>query len=86
MYVRGEGRFPNLEAWFEAMEKRPAYLGSRSDFYTHCHDLPPQLGGQHLPLVHQMVLFLLASWLPCNHASNTGKHTHGMAWPAEASE
>ena len=46
MYVRGEGRFPHLEAWFDAMEKRPAYLGSRSDFYTHCHDLPPQLGGQ----------------------------------------
>ncbi|KAK9840509.1 hypothetical protein WJX74_011029 [Apatococcus lobatus] len=45
MYVRGEGRFPNLEAWFEGMEKRSSYLGSRSDFYTHCHDLPPQLGG-----------------------------------------
>ncbi len=61
MYVRGEGRFPNLEAWFEAMEQRPAYLGSRSDFYTHCHDLPPQLGGQlagslkrALPVCHSL--------------------------------
>lgn len=27
------------------MEGRPAYLGFKSDAYTHCHDLPPQLGG-----------------------------------------
>lgn len=27
------------------MEKRPAYLGTRSDYFTHVHDLPPQLGG-----------------------------------------
>ncbi|KXZ55141.1 hypothetical protein GPECTOR_3g291 [Gonium pectorale] len=38
-YVRGQGR------WFAAMESRPTYLGTRSDFYTHAHDLPPQLGG-----------------------------------------
>ena len=38
--------------WFEAMEQKPSYLGTRSDFYTHVHDLPPQLGGktwQRLP-------------------------------------
>jgi glutathione S-transferase len=27
------------------MEGRPAYAAFRSDHYTHCHDLPPQLGG-----------------------------------------
>lgn len=43
--VRGEGRFPNLERWFDALETRPSYLGIKSDYYTHCHDLPPQLGG-----------------------------------------
>ncbi|KAL0020433.1 hypothetical protein WJX77_002865 [Trebouxia sp. C0004] len=43
--VRGDGRFPNLERWFEAMEQKPSYLGTKSDFYTHVHDLPPQLGG-----------------------------------------
>eukprot|EP00887_Chlorella_sp_A99_P006697 scaffold3.g6697.t1 len=43
--VRGEGRWPNLERWFAAMEARPAYLGFKSDFFTHVHDLPPQLGG-----------------------------------------
>ena len=42
--VRGQGRWPNLEAWFDAMETRPAYVAFKSDFYTHCHDLPPQLG------------------------------------------
>ena len=28
------------------MEQKPSYLGTRSDFYTHVHDLPPQLGGK----------------------------------------
>ena len=37
--------FPAVEAWLEALERRPTYLATRSDFYTHCHDLPPQLGG-----------------------------------------
>lgn len=40
-----QGLWPNLELWFDALETRPAYLAYRSDFYTHCHDLPPQLGG-----------------------------------------
>lgn len=43
--LRGNDRFPNLDRWFEAMEKKPSYLGTRSDFFTHVHDLPPQLGG-----------------------------------------
>ena len=45
LIVRGKGRWPHLERWFDAMETRPAYLAFRSDHYTHCHDLPPQLGG-----------------------------------------
>mmetsp|Transcript_29362 Transcript_29362/g.90780 ORF Transcript_29362/g.90780 Transcript_29362/m.90780 type:complete len:408 (-) Transcript_29362:59-1282(-) len=36
---------PRLCAWFEALETLPAYLGTQSDFHTHCHDLPPQMGG-----------------------------------------
>jgi glutathione S-transferase len=43
--VRGGGRWLALEAWFAAMEARPAYAAFRSDYYTHVHDLPPQLGG-----------------------------------------
>lgn len=45
--VRGAGRWPNLEAWFNAMETRPTFVNIRSDHYTHVHDLPPQLGGCH---------------------------------------
>jgi glutathione S-transferase len=36
---------PLLKAWFDAMERRPAYRGTQSDFHTHAHDLPPQMGG-----------------------------------------
>lgn len=44
-YIRGQGRWPAVERWFDALEKRETYLGTKSDYYTHCHDLPPQLGG-----------------------------------------
>ncbi len=36
---------PRLNAWFAAMESRPTYRGTQSDFHTHAHDLPPQMGG-----------------------------------------
>ncbi|MBT9312766.1 glutathione S-transferase family protein [Leptothoe kymatousa] len=36
---------PGFAAWFEAMETRPTYRGTQSDFHTHVHDLPPQMGG-----------------------------------------
>jgi glutathione S-transferase len=36
---------PRLSAWFDAMESRPTYQGTQSDFHTHAHDLPPQMGG-----------------------------------------
>ena len=36
---------PYLSAWFDAMETRPTYRGTQSDFHTHVHDLPPQMGG-----------------------------------------
>lgn len=44
-YIRGQGRWPAVDRWFDALEQRPTYLGTKSDYYTHCHDLPPQLGG-----------------------------------------
>jgi len=44
-YLRGQGQWPELERWFDAMEARESYAAFRSDFYTHAHDLPPQLGG-----------------------------------------
>ena len=34
-----------LSDWFDAMETRSTYGGTQSDFHTHVHDLPPQMGG-----------------------------------------
>ena len=36
---------PHFSDWFDAMETRPTYRGTQSDFHTHVHDLPPQMGG-----------------------------------------
>jgi glutathione S-transferase len=36
---------PRFAAWFNAMESRSTYRGTQSDFHTHVHDLPPQMGG-----------------------------------------
>ena len=52
------------------MEARPAYIGTRSDFYTHVHDLPPQLGGDATAatsisvtsLVKDALFYLSFSW------------------------
>ncbi|MDJ1172741.1 glutathione S-transferase family protein [Roseofilum capinflatum] len=38
---------PHFSDWFDAMETRPTYRGTQSDFHTHAHDLPPQMGGCH---------------------------------------
>ncbi|MFK8186718.1 MAG: glutathione S-transferase family protein [Phormidesmis sp.] len=36
---------PRFSDWFDAMETRATYRGTQSDFHTHVHDLPPQMGG-----------------------------------------
>ncbi len=36
---------PHWANWFAGMEDRPTYRGTQSDFHTHAHDLPPQMGG-----------------------------------------
>lgn len=36
---------PRFSDWFDAMETRSTYRGTQSDFHTHVHDLPPQMGG-----------------------------------------
>lgn len=43
--LRNEDTFPRLSKWFDALETRETYQGTQSDFHTHCHDLPPQMGG-----------------------------------------
>ena len=42
--LRNNPAYPRLEQWFVAMEGRPSYRNIQSDFYTHVHDLPPQVG------------------------------------------
>ena len=36
---------PHLSVWFDGLESRSTYRGTQSDFHTHVHDLPPQMGG-----------------------------------------
>lgn len=38
-------KYPAINRWFDAMEELPSYQLTKSDYYTHCWDLPPQLGG-----------------------------------------
>ncbi|MEB3307387.1 MAG: glutathione S-transferase family protein [Cyanobacteriota bacterium] len=47
-YYKGYGlrwEHPAIHRWFCALELRTPYLGTQSDFHTHAHDLPPQMGG-----------------------------------------
>ena len=37
--------FKAVNKWFDAMETLESYQLTKSDYYTHCWDLPPQLGG-----------------------------------------
>ena len=37
--------FPAVNRWFDSMETLDAYQLTKSDYYTHNWDLPPQLGG-----------------------------------------
>jgi len=42
--IRGIGTYPNLDRWFDAFDQRPAYVATKSDWYTHIKDIPPQYG------------------------------------------
>lgn len=44
MKIRGSGRWPAIDRWFDAFEDRPSYLATKSDYYTHVMDIPPQYG------------------------------------------
>ena len=37
------------------MESREVYRGTQSDFHTHAHDLPPQMGGCYFPYGGQRI-------------------------------
>lgn len=42
--VRGDGRWPAIERWLDAFESMPSYMATKSDYYTHVMDIPPQYG------------------------------------------
>jgi len=42
--LRYNDKFPNITAWFDAMETRESYRGTLSDFHTHCHVVPALFG------------------------------------------
>jgi len=37
-------KYPALNAWLDAFEKKEYYLSFKSDYYTHIKDIPPQYG------------------------------------------
>lgn len=47
---------PRFGDWFAGMESRSTYRGTQSDFHTHVHDLPPQMGGCYENGEPQMLL------------------------------
>ena len=66
-------RWPRLERWFRAFESRPAYLATKSDYYTHVQDIPPQCGCLVSPfsfLFSSMVVVLLVAvaFIDQNHS------------------
>ena len=47
---RGNPRWPAMERWLSAFEERPSYMATKSDYYTHVMDIPPQYGpGYRVP-------------------------------------
>lgn len=41
--IRGD-RWPAIERWMAAFEAMPSYMATKSDYYTHVTDIPPQYG------------------------------------------
>ncbi|CAJ1341001.1 unnamed protein product [Effrenium voratum] len=37
-------KFKNIDRWLSAYEELPHYMATKSDYYTHCMDIPPQYG------------------------------------------
>jgi glutathione S-transferase len=63
---------PAIDRWFAALEQRSTYRGTQSDFHTHAHDLPPQMGGCY------------ASGMPAQ--SDLAARIDQGPWPIDASD
>ena len=42
--IRHNQRWKHLNRWIQAFEMRTTYANTRSDYYTHVHNIPPQYG------------------------------------------
>jgi len=70
--LRDATTFPGIARWFDGLEQLPEYRGTQSDFHTHVHDLPPQMGGCYEPPVQskkQVTNKRLVDEGPWNHVS-----------------
>lgn len=48
--IRAGDKWPHLQRWLDAFENMPSYMATKSDYYTHVQDIPPQYGpGCSLP-------------------------------------
>ena len=72
-YFKGFGlrrAHPVIDRWFTALEQRTTYLGTQSDFHTHAHDLPPQMGcclPSGTPEQRQLAALIDRGPWPCEH-------------------
>ena len=72
-----------IDRWFTALEQRPTYLGTQSDFHTHAHDLPPQMGcclasGSEVQRACARQIDQ-GPWLPAEAGPGPGPDHHGLS-------
>lgn len=53
LQLRGNPRWPAINRWFEALELRPTYMATKSDFYTHV-----RTSKHSSPIIH------VDTWIP----------------------
>eukprot|EP01031_Cornospumella_fuschlensis_P044347 gene44347-54230_t len=57
--IRNNPRWLNIERWLQAFEQLPSYQATKSDYYTHVMDIPPQYGApypsQDYELMHRQI-------------------------------
>ena len=54
---------PRFADWFAGMESRPTYRGTQSDFHTHVHDLPPQMGRLVMKTANRRCYSIKLAWI-----------------------
>jgi glutathione S-transferase len=79
---------PSIHRWLAALEERSTYLGTQSDFHTHAHDLPPQMGGCYAsgePAQRALAARIDAGPWPIGAPMGEGADRGGEdPWPGEA--